>query len=187
MLSRTHDIGAFATLLTAAAFYPPSHLGLATVLVALIANIVGALLPDADQASNRLWDLLPAGNYVGKLLRNLFLSHRTLSHSLLGIFIIYKLNYWLIYRLFNPAFVNPQIIFISLMIGYISHLILDSLTEEGVPILFPIKWKFGLPPIRSWRIKTGHWFENWVVFPGIVIYIFWLLYTFWPTYLVVTL
>ncbi len=179
MLSRTHDIGAFAALITVAAYYPVSHLGIATAITALIANIVGALLPDADQASNRLWDLLPGGNYVGKLLRNVFLSHRTLSHSILGVYLIYQLNLWLIPRLFNPSFVDPQIIINSIMIGYLSHLFLDALTEEGIPIFFPITWKFGIPPLKKIRIKTGYWFENLVIFPGIVLYIVWVIITHW--------
>ena len=183
MLSRTHDIGAFATLLTVASYSSPSQLGIATIIVALIANIIGALLPDLDQASNRLWDLLPGGNYLGKLLRRAFLSHRTLSHSILGVYLIYQINYWLIFKLFNPSFVSPEIIFYSLMIGYISHLVLDALTEEGIPLLFPIGWKFGFPFIRRWRIKTGHWFENYIIFPGITIYILWQFYFSWSVLL----
>jgi len=31
--------------------------------------------------------------------------------------------------------------------------------------------KVGFPPISSWRIKTGKWFEKFIVFPGIVIYL----------------
>ncbi|MBI2464509.1 metal-dependent hydrolase [Candidatus Shapirobacteria bacterium] len=182
MLSRTHDLGAFSSLLIVAAAYPQSHLGLNTIIVASIANIVGSLLPDADQASNRLWDLLPGGNFLGKIFRNLFLSHRTLSHSLLGGYVIYQAVSWLLPQLFNSNFVNSQVIIYSLMIGYISHLALDGLTEEGIPLLFPFPWKFGFPAIRSWRIKTGHWFENWIIFPGFVLFILWLFSVNWPLY-----
>lgn len=176
MLSRTHDLGAFASLITVVVVYPQTHLGMSTVIVALVANIIGSLLPDADQASNRLWDLLPGGNFLGRVFRHLFLGHRTISHSFLGAHLVYLASQWLIPRLFNNGFVNPTIIINSLMIGFVSHLILDGLTEDGVPLLFPLSWKFGIPPIRSWRIKTGHWFENRVVFPGIVVYIFWIFY-----------
>lgn len=171
MLSRTHDLGAFSSLLVVAVLYPQSDLGLSTVVVALVANIIGSLLPDADQASNRLWDLLPGGNFLGRIFRHLFLGHRTISHSLLGLYLVYLSSHWLIPRLFNNGFVNPAIIINSLMIGFISHLILDGLTEDGVPLLFPLSWKFGLPPIRSWRIKTGRWVENLLIFPGFIIFI----------------
>lgn len=173
MTSRTHDVFAFSSLMTVSAYYPPSLLNTATLAVSLIGNIVGSLLPDIDQASNRLWDLLPAGNSLGRVFRKLFLSHRTISHSLLGIFLVYKLLWWVIPKIFNPNNLNSTIIIYSIMIGFISHLVLDLFTEEGLPLFFPIKWKIGFPPISSWRITTGKWFEKLVVFPGIIAYSFW--------------
>jgi inner membrane protein len=169
MTFKTHDVFAFTSLLAAAAYFPPTDLKLATLIVALIANIIGALLPDIDQASNRLWDLLPGGNFIGKILKELFLSHRTLSHSILGAFLIYEGVKWLIPRILNTGFVDTDLIIKAIMIGYISHLVIDLFTEEGLPLLFPIKIKFGIPPIKKWRIKTGGWFEKWVVFPGILV------------------
>lgn len=179
MLSKTHDAIAFASLLSATVYIAPADLKIATIIVALIANIVGATLPDLDQAGNRLWDLLPGGNLVGKTLRHLFLGHRTLSHSLLGLFLVWKACFWLIPRLFNSTFLNPVIIIYSLLIGYISHLIADALTEEGIPLLFPLKLKFGFPPLRALRLKTGHWVEKFIVFPTVVIYTLWLAATHW--------
>ena len=179
MVSRTHNLIAFASLATAAVYYPPGKLTLATIIVALIANITGSLLPDLDQAGNHLWDMLPGGDSTGKLLKRIFLGHRTLSHSLLGLFLVYELTIWLSPKLFNAAFINPGIITLSLLIGYISHLLADGITEEGLPLLFPLKWKFGFPPIRAMRIKTDHWFEKIIIFPGVLIYLAWLLFTHW--------
>lgn len=174
MLSRTHDIGAFAALLTVAAYHPPLFLNPSTLVVSLIGNIVGSLLPDIDQASNRLWDLLPAGNLLGKIFRKLFLAHRTLSHSLLGIFLVHQFLWWLLPKILNQNNLNITLIYYSLMIGFVSHLFLDFFTEEGLPLFFPIKARIGFPPISSWRIKTGKWFEKLVVFPGIIGYCVWL-------------
>lgn len=173
MTSRTHGVFAFASLITVAAYYPSSSLNPSTLVVSLVGNIVGSILPDIDQATNRLWDLFPAGNSLGRVFRKLFLSHRTLSHSLLGIFLVHKLLWWLLPRILNPNYLNIDLIYYSVMIGFVSHLVLDLFTEEGLPLLFPIKWKFGIPPIRPWRIKTGKWFEKFVVFPGIIIYSIW--------------
>jgi hypothetical protein len=36
--------------------------------------------------------------------------------------------------------------------------------------MWPIKLRFGFPPIRSWRIKTGRWFEKWIILPIAVLY-----------------
>ena len=170
MTSRTHDVFAFASLVTVATYYPPATLNLTTAVSCLVGNIVGSLLPDIDQASNRLWDLLPGGNLIGKYLRKIFLSHRTISHSLLGVFLINKILLWLVPKILNPGFIIIELVHASIMIGFISHLLLDSFTEEGLPLFFPLKWKFGFPPIKQWRIETGKWFEKFVVFPAIIVY-----------------
>lgn len=174
MTSRTHDVGALALLLTVAVYYPPQQMGTATIIVALIANIVGALIPDLDQASNRLWDLLPGGNLTGKVLRNLFLAHRTISHSLLGLFLTYEITMYLMPKIFNATFVEPIVVAYALIIGYISHLLLDLITTGGIPLLWPMKWKFGFPPVKFLRVKTDHWVENWIIFPAIVGYVVWM-------------
>jgi membrane-bound metal-dependent hydrolase YbcI (DUF457 family) len=87
------------------------------------------------------------------------------------------MSFWLLPRVFNSDFINPHVLVLSLMIGVISHIAADGLTEDGVPLLFPLKWRFGFPPIRSWRIKTGRWFENWIIFPLVALYIIYLLVT----------
>lgn len=173
MTARTHDVIAFASLLTASKFFPPASLNFLTLMASLVGNIVGALSPDLDQASNRLWDLLPGGNFIGKVFRPLFLGHRNLSHSLLGGFVYAKIVGWVLPRILNPQFVDIKIIFASILIGYVSHLAADGLTEEGLPLFFPLKLKVGFPPIRSWRIKTGQWFENLVVLPATTGYLIW--------------
>jgi inner membrane protein len=176
MTGRTHDLISFASLLTVTAASPPTSLNLFTTISCLMGSVVGALVPDMDQATNRLWDLLPAGNFVGKILRHLMLEHRTISHSILGVYLFYKLIVFLIPRLLNPAYVNSQLVVASLMIGIISHLIADSVTKEGVPLFFPFKIKIGIPPIKALRITTGKFVESVIVFPGTLIYIFYLIY-----------
>jgi len=117
--------------------------------------------------------MLPAGEKLGKILRRIFYKHRTLTHSIVGVYAIYRLLEWVLLKLLNPVFLDPQIVLASIMIGYISHIIADSLTEEGVPLLFPININFGFPPIKKVRIKTGKWFENLVVYPAIWVYLIW--------------
>lgn len=181
MLGRTHNMIAFAALLTAVVYYPPVELSTATVVVALIANTAGSMLPDLDQATNRLWDMLPFGDAVGKLLSKAFLSHRSLSHSFLGVIMFDQLSYWIFPRILNGSYINPWIVSLSLMIGYLSHLLADGVTEEGLPLLFPLKYKFGFPPIKSWRIKTGKWFENFVVTPLVIVYVTWRIVSSWSS------
>ncbi len=175
MTARTHDLVAFTALTTAAVFYPPASLNVGTLFVSVIACDIGSLVPDMDQSGNRLWDLLPGGNFIGKFGRRVFLGHRSLSHSILGTFLLYKLLFWLLPHLFNQFYIDSQIVLVSIMIGFVSHLISDGLTEEGIPLLFPLKLKFGFPPISSWRITTGSWFESLVIFPGLLTFLFFLI------------
>lgn len=175
MTARTHDAIAFAALITVAAYNPPENLNLLTAGAAIVGNIIGSTIPDMDQAGNRLYKFLPAGNYFGKILRRLFLGHRAFSHSLLGFYVTYNVIHFLLLRLLNPNYVNAEIVFAAMMIGYISHLAADALTKDGLPLLFPIKWRFGFPPLSALRITTGNWIENLIILPGTAVYIFWFL------------
>jgi inner membrane protein len=174
MTSRTHDLIAFGTLLTAATFNPPNNLNISTVFVCLVGNIIGALIPDMDQATNRLWDLLPAGNTLGRVFRKLMLSHRTISHSLLGIYLVNKITSFVIPILLNPVYIYTDLVVYSILLGFISHITADSLTKDGVPLFFPIKFKVGVPPIELFRITTGKFIEKFIIFPAVLVYIFWL-------------
>ncbi len=181
MVARTHSLFAFTCMLGAVAYFGTKDVSTATIVACLFFNTIGALLPDIDQASNRLWDLLPIGESIGKAL-GVFMKHRGISHSFLGIFLADKFSYWLITNLFNTGFVDTKMVYWSLMIGFISHIAADSLTEEGVPLLYPLKINFGLPPIKPWRIKTGGWYENMVVAPSLIFCCLWLVVVYWPIF-----
>lgn len=173
MTARTHDAFAFASLITVTAYFPPGEINLVTAFAAVVGNIIGATIPDIDQASNRLWKFLPAGEHLGRVLRRAFIRHRTLTHSFLGMFLVYRILAWLLPKILNENYLNVNVIFAAIMIGYISHLVADFVTKDGLPLLFPIKWNIGFPPISQLRITAGSWVENLVVLPGIGIYVFW--------------
>lgn len=176
MTARTHDAFAFASLVVVSSYIQPESINLMTLFSAVVANNIGALIPDMDSAGNRLWDLLPAGDQVGKIFRRLFYKHRTLSHSIIGTFAVYKILEFILPKLLNPGFVNSQVILFSVMIGYVSHLLSDSLTKEGLPLLFPFKFSFGIPPLSSLRMKTGEKFEKLIVYPGVWAFLFVFIY-----------
>ena len=168
---------AFASLLTVATYYTPENLNLGTAIAVLIGCTIGSLIPDMDQATNRLWDFLPAGNFFGKILRNLMMQHRTISHSALGVYLLYMILTWLLPRIFNPNFIATNLVGASILIGVVSHIAADALTKEGVPILFPFPFKIGFPPFKFLRITTGKFIEKIIIFPGVILYIIWLVST----------
>lgn len=112
---------------------------------------LGALLPDLDTAHSGL------GRWVKPLSQTLErrFGHRTLTHSLVGMGLLAALTSWLL--LLSPA------VFWWLLVGYLSHLLLDTANISGVPLLWPSRLQFWLVGNRSWRVPYGspkefYWF-----------------------------
>lgn len=177
MTARTHDLAAFTALGLVFLAVPQTALPLSTVIAAVIANLIGGIAPDIDQPTAPFWRNLPVGGYVGRAVDRLLGGHRFITHSLLGLALFGWLAHLLLVFL-RPILgsININIVWWAFMIGMVSHLIMDSLTKEGVPWLLPIPVKFGLPPIKAWRITTGKFLESWVVFPLLLAFNGWFYY-----------
>ena len=171
MIARTHDMAAITALGVVFLSMPVQTITLSTVILAILANLIGGITPDIDQPTAPFWRNLPVGRYFGKVIDKLLGGHRFLTHSILGLVILGYLFYMLL-GFMRPimASVNIDIIWWAFMIGIISHLVMDTFNKEGVPWLLPIPIKIGLPPIKSWRITTDGFVENWIVFPGLIIF-----------------
>lgn len=179
MMGRTHDLAAFAALSYVVATQPPQPITLATGITSLLACFVGGLTPDIDQPTADLWRRLPAGSVIGRIFHPFLGGHRYISHSILGIVIFAWFSNFLLSKIGLVLLVDINIVWAAFMIGFISHLIMDTFTQEGVPWLFPIPFRFGLPPLKMLRIKTGGFVEKSVVFPGLLFltgYIYYLHY-----------
>lgn len=138
---------AFAGTLGVAAVGFGAHPGLAGGA----ALALGSLLPDLDTAHSGL------GRWARPLSSTLErrFGHRTLTHSLLGMGLLAALTSWLL-------LVHPPL-FRWLLIGYASHLLLDTANVSGVPLLWPSRLQFWLVGDRSWRVPYGslkefYWF-----------------------------
>ena len=137
MKAATHLAFAGVVGVTAAGF------GANPGLAAGAALALGSLLPDLDTAHSGL------GRWVKPVSRSLErrFGHRTLTHSLLGMVLLACGSSWLL--LLNPA------LFWWLLIGYASHLLLDTANIAGVPLLWPLKLQFWFVGNRSWRVPYG--------------------------------
>ena len=171
MIARTHDLAAITALGVVFVLMPVQAITLSTVILAVLANLIGGITPDIDQPTAPFWRNLPVGKYLGKIFDKMLGGHRFLTHSLLGLAIIGYLIYMLL-GFFHPIMpnVNIDIVWWSFMIGVMSHLVIDSFNKEGVPWLLPIPIKIGFPPIKAWRIKADSWMENWIIFPGLLVF-----------------
>lgn len=70
-------------------------------------------------------------------------GHRTLTHSLPG-FVVFLILAWMVFGRFPD-------LFLALAAGYASHILADALNTPGVPLLWPLDWRFRLLPggVRS--------------------------------------
>ncbi|GAC1386534.1 MAG: hypothetical protein NVS1B7_4380 [Candidatus Saccharimonadales bacterium] len=170
MTARTHDLAAITALGFIVILRPLPVVSLATVIISVFANLVGGITPDIDQPTAPFWRNLPVGKYVGKLFDKLLGGHRFITHSILGVVIFGLAVHWLLIFL-HPIMtsVDRHYVWWAFMIGMLSHLVMDTLTKEGVPWLLPFPYKFGFPPIKSLRITTGKTVETWFVFPALLV------------------
>lgn len=169
MTGRTHDAAAITALGAFAVFSTPQPVTLATVIAAILANQIGGIAPDIDQPTAPFWRNLPIGGLFGRAVDKLLGGHRFLTHSLLGLALFgFLARTFLIFIHPVISTVDIGIVWWAFMIGMVSHLVMDSLTKEGVPWLLPIPIKFGIPPLKHLRVTTGHFMENFVIFPALI-------------------
>lgn len=183
MTGRTHDLAAFTALTFIVATQPIGPMTLPTALTAVSANFIGGLAPDLDQPTARLWRNIRGGSIIAKLLTPLLGGHRFISHSVLGIFLFGFIADQVLKISSTFFIVDHDIVWWSFMIGFLSHLIMDTFTHEGVPWLFPIPIRWGIPPLSFLRIKTGGLLEKTFVFPGLLLINAYLFYTYYLKFL----
>lgn len=171
MTGRTHDMFALTGLLVIGLAYPPAQLTLGTLVATVVANQMGGIAPDIDQSTAPFWRNLPLAGFLGKTVSRLLGGHRFLTHSVLGLVLTALLTQWFL-RVLHPIIprIDINVVWWGFMIGIVSHLIIDSFSKEGVPWLLPIPYKFGFPPFRRWRLTTGEGVENFLLFPGLLIF-----------------
>lgn len=183
MTGRTHDLAAFTTLLGLLAYTTLPHISLGTGIIAIGANMIGGLTPDIDQPTGVLWRKLPAGTFYSRVFTPFLGGHRFLSHSIAGFILFAFLSHLILQLMSNVVLVDMTIVWWSFLIGYASHLIMDTITREGVPWLFPIPIHFGFPPFAFMRMKTGGIIEKCIIFPGLLLLSGFFLYTHYGKYL----
>ena len=102
---------------------------------ALGVAVLGSLLPDIDHPQS--W----AGRKmrVISVLLSALVGHRGVTHSALAILACGLLL----------GMAGPHATAAPLLVGYLSHLLADSLTPSGVPLLWPNRHRFSLNLCRT--------------------------------------
>lgn len=118
MTGKTHLVGGVASALVVASAtsYDPTTL--------IISGAVGGLLPDICHSGSKIGRKLPV---VSRIV-NIIFGHRTFTHSLLFLLIIWILS---------ETFLTNESITYGLLTGMVSHFILDAATKSGIKLLYP--------------------------------------------------
>lgn len=184
MTNTTHQLIALLAAFWILIAYPHSG-GMAVGIGALVAVMIGALTPDLDQPAANVWRRMIGGKTIGSLTNLLSGGHRHFTHSLLGIAVIGYVLWAGIHQFFQPHYVaSLLVVWRAFMIGYISHLVADTLTDHGVPWLWPINWNIKIPPgPEEVRVTTESFVEIILVRGGLLIALGFLLANHWQTLL----
>jgi inner membrane protein len=93
---------------------------------------LGALIPDIDHTGSIIGRKVPL---VDDIISAIF-GHRSFTHSL--IFLV------LVNLLFSKT-PWPESIELGILLGMLSHMILDMLTKQGIKFLWPLDINIGIP------------------------------------------
>ncbi|MGL5348422.1 MAG: metal-dependent hydrolase [Peptostreptococcaceae bacterium] len=150
MVKETHTKGSYIFSLLALPFVLDRYLynyefiyKIILIFVYVYFSYIGSLSPDIDMKNSYISKVCPLFyKFFGSKLR-----HRGLTHSLLFLYILgYILNLLIIYTENNIVFV---LLSSGFFIGYVSHLVLDLITKEGIEIFYPVTLNFSLLPIKT--------------------------------------
>jgi membrane-bound metal-dependent hydrolase YbcI (DUF457 family) len=126
-------------------------LGYSLEPASLVTLGLGAILPDIDTSTSSIGQLVP--EFSSRIERKF--GHRTITHSLIGVLILALIS--------SPLLVwNPNV-FAFLLLGFVSHLILDTFNISGVPLLWPSRTVFWFWPHRAYRVAYNSPLERLVM------------------------
>lgn len=146
-----HLLGTESVLAAALRPSGPAAGVLASVATALVAAPIAAiagLLPDLDEPGSTLGGLLP------RWWHHLTRGHRRSTHSLLAMAVVWVAVHYGLGALGVEGFPN-QLLAVLVLTGMGSHLAADAITDHGVPLFWPARWRLCLP-----LFATGSWMEH---------------------------
>jgi len=120
----------------------------------LAVGIFASILPDIDHQKSIIGKIFfPISKYLD---RNF--GHRTITHSLTTFIPLILLILFIELNFINPLTgSNGNPYFLIFTFGYLSHLILDMLTVQGIPLFYPfMKNPCVIPANPSLRFKSGN-------------------------------
>ncbi len=184
MMSSTHQLMALLAAFWVLTQYPVS-VGAVVGVMAIVAVMVGALTPDLDQPTANIWRRVLGARHLGNIFQSFSGGHRHFTHSIIGIIAVGYAFRWGIHHFLRPELVDEaMVIWRAYLIGYISHPIADTLTDNGVPWLWPLHLQIKIPPgPEELRVTTDSLVERVLVRGGVIISLVLLMRSHWNIFL----
>lgn len=150
---RTHKIGGICTgIVTSALLFTdnPTPITFISSLLLIAGASFGSIAPDIDKSTTKIGKnifLKPISLYIQKKY-----GHRTITHSLIVSLLGLSLLVCSSYMFRGLAFYLYSNLVIGFSIGYMSHLLLDFLTVQGIPLFYPFdKTKYKICKFKTSR------------------------------------
>lgn len=124
------------------------------ISVSFILSLLGSFAPDLDAPGSPIARLL---FFIAKPIQSRW-PHRTLLHSIIGAFISSGIVYYVadFLSVFLPIpNAIPFLLCIFFLAGHLGHLLVDSLTINGVKWIWPYQRAFAYPSSKRHRVRTG--------------------------------
>ena len=122
----------------------------------IASTIFGSLIPDIDYTKSTIGKIFrPISKYLNRRF-----GHRTITHSLLAMF-----GSFLLFAIIESTFFGRTTTSKVYLLGFFSHLILDMMTVQGVPLFYPfLRNPCVLPGNPNARFKTGNLHSETMIF-----------------------
>ena len=103
-------------------------------------TVFACILPDIDHTKSLIGKLFfPLSKYL-----SVRFGHRTITHSLIVFLPLVFLVHFL-----EKFYLNTSEYYLIFLFGYLSHLILDMITIQGIPLFYPFNKNPCVIPSRS--------------------------------------
>ncbi|MGE7933902.1 metal-dependent hydrolase [Viridibacillus arvi] len=112
-------------------------------LVLIGSSVIGALIPDICHSGSKIGRTF---RITSKIVNNIF-GHRSFTHSLL---------FLLLMSFVMNTYISNESITAGVLLGMVSHYILDMATKNGIKLFFPLKITVRFPLTT----RTGSKVEN---------------------------
>ncbi len=153
MRSTTHFLFSVICLLFYFTYFSVKHPFLFIVLA-----LITTLCVDIDYSGSKVGKLTqPFSSIIHKIL-----GHRGLLHSMLVPICLFIIIQFLGY---------PEQA-IAVLIGYVSHIVLDMMTPAGIKIFYPLQYNISGP------IRTGSWAEKILIILFVIVIMLKLFFSF---------